>query len=226
MSIRVLLVCVEGTAQQEYLRASKELGAQIDIASSLNEFYEAVTRTPYNGLMIDMFTKIKYFSGSEEKTNNILKRYPVLQLTFEVKSGHTRTFYSGLVNGRATIEDFLTRKCLSFDARTMRSDPRKDIIFNVILSKSNKLSDADHERTVTMNVSRVGCFIFSVADWEVNNDAWLIIKELSDQTPIRGQVQRKIDWGISMCIPGIGIKIKDIKDCQLKELCDKSRLKS
>jgi hypothetical protein len=63
MSIRVLLVCVEGTAQQEYLRASKELGAQIDIASSLNEFYEAVTRTPYNGLMIDMFTKIKYFSN-------------------------------------------------------------------------------------------------------------------------------------------------------------------
>ena len=75
-----------------------------------------------------------------------------------------------------------------------------------------------------MNISRGGCFIFSIGDWEVNNDALFIIKELTDLTPICGQVRWKIDWGSKMSVPGIGVKFKEIKDSQLKDLFDKSRI--
>ena len=224
MSIRVLLVCSEGIAQRKYLDASKELGAQIDIASSLKEFYEAIIETPYNGLMIDVPTKLKVFGNEKEKVNNILEQYPVTSLVIDSKSGQINSFCSGQAKASGTLEDFITQQCGSFNARTLRSDRRRNNIFNVILSKSNNVSHEDHEKTVIMNVSRTGCFIFSTGNWEVNSDAWFIIKELTDQTPIRGQVRWKVDWNKGMSVPGIGVKFEDIKDCQFKEICDKSKI--
>lgn len=152
MDIRVLLICKEGPAQQKYLEASKGLGAQIETATSTTEFFKALINTSYNGLMIDMLTKVKVFSEDKEKVNNILKLYPVIQLTFEEKSGQTRAFYSGQIKGNGTIEDFITKKCTSFDARAMRSNRRRNIVFNVILSKSKNISDENSERTVSINV--------------------------------------------------------------------------
>lgn len=224
MSVRILIICREGDAQQKYLDECKELGAQIDTVSMLEEFYQAVTYTPYNGLMIDMPTKLKVFGEEKEKVNNILQQYPVIQLTFQEKSGQIRAFYSGLVKGNGTIKDFITRECLSFGARTIRSNHRRNITFNVILSKSKNVSNADHERSVTTNVSRGGCFIYSTDNWEVNSDAWFIIKELTDQTHIWGHVCRKVDWGKHMCVPGIGLQFKDIKESQLDEICTKSHI--
>jgi Tfp pilus assembly protein PilZ len=75
-----------------------------------------------------------------------------------------------------------------------------------------------------MNISRGGCFIFSNHKWEAGSDAWFIIKELTDQTPIRGEIKRKIDWGQKMSVPGIGIQFMDISDSQFKEICDIGKL--
>ena len=224
MSIRVLLVCREGTSLQNYLDACKGQDAQIDLASSFEDLYKAIVKIPYNGILIDMPTKITTLSNDKERVDSILKRYPVARLTFNDKSGQLCVFYSNQVAGSGTLEDFITKQCRSFTARTIRSNRRRDIVFNVILSKTKNISDQDSERTVTMNISRGGCFIFSIGDWEVNNDAWFIIKELTDQAPIRGLVKWKIDWGNEMSVPGIGIQFTDISDSQVKEICAISRL--
>ncbi|MGR3175020.1 MAG: PilZ domain-containing protein [Candidatus Scalindua sp.] len=224
MSIRVLLICREGTSLQKYLDACKEHDARIDVASSFEDIYKAIVKTSYNGILIDMQTKIITLSKDKGRIDSILELYPVARLTFNDKSGQLCVFYSNQVAGSGTLENFITQQCRSFTARTIRSDRRRDIIFNVILSKSKNISDENSERTVTMNISRRGCFIFSIGDWEVNNDAWFIIKELSDQTPIRGQVRWKVDWGNEMSIPGIGVQFSEINDCQLKEFCEKSSI--
>ncbi len=224
MSIRVLLVCKEGTSLQNYLDACKGQDTTIDVASSFEDLYKATVKIPYNGILIDMPTKIITLSKDKERVDNILKRYPVARLTFNDKSGQLCVFHSNQCAGSGTLDDFLAQQCRSFTARTIRSDRRRDIIFNVILSKTKNVSDENSERTVTMNISRGGCFIFSIGDWEVNNDAWFIIKELTDQTPIHGQVKWKVDWGQKMSVPGIGIQFMDISDSQVKEICDIGRL--
>jgi Tfp pilus assembly protein PilZ len=218
MSIRVLLVCKEGTSLQNYLDACKGQDTTIDVASSFEDLYKATVKIPYNGILIDMPTKIITLSKDKERVAGILDRYPVARLTFNDKSGQLCVFYSNKLAGSGTLDDFLAQQCRSFTARTIRSDRRRDIVFNVILSKTKNISDENSERTVTMNISRGGCFIFSTDDWEVNNDAWFIIKELTDQTPICGQVRWNVDWGNEMNIPGIGVQFKDIKDCQLEDL--------
>ena len=224
MSIRILLVCRKGTSIQNYLDACKGQDTTIDVASSFEDLYKATLKIPYNGILIDMPTKIITLSKDKERVDSVLKRYPVARLTFNDKSEQLCVFYSNQAAGSGTLEDFITKQCRSFIARTIRSERRRDIIFNVILSKTKNISDKNSERTVTMNISRGGCFIFSIGDWEVNNDAWFIIKELTDQTPILGQVRWKVDWGRGMSVPGIGVQFKEINDCQLNELCDKSSI--
>lgn len=224
MSIRVLLICREGIARQKYLDACKGQDARIDVASSFEGLNKAIVRIPYNGILIDMPTKLITLSKDKERVGTILELYPTARLTFNDKSGQLCVFYSNQTAGNRTLDDFLAQQCRPFTARTIRSDPRRAVVFNVILSKSKNVSYEDDEKTVIMNISKGGCFIFSNHKWEAGSDAWFIIKELTDQTPICGQIKWKVDWGSKMSVPGIGVKFKEIKDSQLKDLCDKSRI--
>lgn len=224
MSIRVLLVCREGTSLQKYLDACKGQDARIDVASSFEDLYKAIVKTSYNGILIDMPTKIITLSNDKERVDNILGLYPVARLTFNEESGQLRIFYSNQFTEGGTLGDFLSQQCRSFTARTIRSDRRKEVVFNVILSKCKDVSLEDDEKTVIMNISKRGCFIFSNNKWETGSDAWFIIKELTDQTPIRGEVKWNIDWGQERSVPGIGIQFMDISDSQVKEICAISRL--
>jgi Tfp pilus assembly protein PilZ len=224
MSIRVLLVCREGIAHQKYLDACKGLEVLIDTASTYQELLDSAVTNPYNGMMVDIPTKLKALSMEKESASIIFDLFPTLQLIYNEKSGQIRTISSGQTNTIETLEVFITKRCNSFKARTIRSDRRKAVVFNVILSKCKDVSHEDDEKTVIMNISKGGCFIFSNHKWEVGSDAWFIIKELTDQTPIRGQVKWKIDWGQEMSVPGIGIQLMDISDSQVKEICAISRL--
>ncbi len=224
MSIRLLLVCREGIARQKYLDACKGLEVLIDIVSTYQELLDSAINNPYNGMMIDVPTKLKALSMDKESASNIFNLFPILQLIYNEKSGQIRTISSGQSNSIETFKEFIDKRCNSSKARTIRSDRRKAVVFNVILSKCKEVSYADDEKTVIMNISKKGCFIFSNHKWETGSDAWFIIKELTDQTPIRGEVKWKIDWGQKMSVPGIGIQFMDISDSQFKEICDIGRL--
>ena len=67
MSIRVLLICREGISLQKYLDACKGQDARIDVASSFEDIYKAIVKTSYNGIMIDMPTKIKTLSNYNKR---------------------------------------------------------------------------------------------------------------------------------------------------------------
>ncbi len=218
MSIKILLACKEGASLQKYLDETKGSDAQIDVATTINEFFIATIERPYNGLMIDMPSKIKNFRTDREKINNILQLFPVIQLTFNEKTNQMKAFYSGLINGNGSIDEFITHKCSPFNARKIRSLHRKVINFNVILSKTDNVYDLNNEKTVTMNVSQSGCFIYSIDKWEINSNVWFTIKELTDQAPIHAQIIWQVDWGTYLNIPGIGLQFKDIKNCQLEDL--------
>ncbi len=221
---RILLICREGVARQKYMVESKGLGAQIDVVSSFDEFTKAVTDTPYNGLMFDMFTKIRVLKGVIEKVNDILQMFPVIQLTFDERSGEIRASYSGMFRGIGTINDFILNKCSSFGARTIRFVRREAINLNVTLLKDNNISSAGQKRAVTMNVSQGGCFIVSFDDWQVNGDIWFMVTELEDHAPIRGKIVWCAGWGKKMCVPGIGIQFQDIKVSQFENFCAVCRI--
>lgn len=219
MNIRVILVSREGHEKQAYLNAIKPLGIQIDTVSTFTELHRALADNLYNGVMVDLVTKIKGSREEKELIHRVLELYPVLQLKWEDETKLIRTLYLGQSKGSGTLEDFIYEECGSFTARTIRISPRRDINFNVILSRNANFSQNSIEKTVTVNVSEEGSFIYSVGKWEGTFNCWMKIKELNDDTPIRGEVKWAIPWGKAMKFPGIGIKFKNIRKNQFEEIC-------
>ncbi len=215
--IRVLLICREGSARQRYLDSLKHTGVRIDVVSSYEELYKKMSETGYNGVMIDLITKIRNFKNNKEAVHSILDKYPVIQLRFEQNTGEIAAFYFGQVRGGGSLEDFITRQCGSCLSRKIRSiDKRSDMIFNILISRNNDLDK--FERTITMNMSPGGCFVFSTGNWKLGENIWFVIKELSDHTPMHGIVRWTVKWGESMQVPGIGVEFLEIKPVQIEEI--------
>ena len=106
----------------------------------------------------------------------------------------------------------------------IRSAIRRTIHFNVVLSKSGNFTANEVEKTVTLNVSRDGCYILTTQQFEDRSSVAFIIKELDHRTPIVGEIRWVIPWGKTMRIPGIGIKFEDIHCDQHAEMVEKYNL--
>ena len=94
------------------------------------------------------------------------------------------------------------------------------------MGKTSGLSSKDAIKTITINVSSGGCFIFAAQNWEVRDKVILLFKELTDQTPVIGDIRWTQVWGDAMQIPGIGVRFEKIKENQLSEICRIGKVKS
>ncbi len=224
MSIRLILVSIEGGARQAYLDAIKPFGVQMDMVSSFKELRKLLTKNMYNGVMVDLKTKIMGQREDKELVYEILDQFPLLQLSFEQKTGLIRSFHYGQPVGNKSLETFINNQCRSFKARKLRSSVRKQLHFNVIMSRTGDFSEDYIDRTVTINISKGGCFIYSTDKWKINDRVTFVIKELDDRKPILSEVRWNTEWGKTMQIPGIGVKFENIGEAQLKEICDKGHL--
>ena len=219
MGIRILLITREGETRKKYQEAITNLGAEAVVVSSLKETDRTLMDLSYHGVMVDMRTKIEILKDDNELVYTALRKFPVAHLNLEHTTGEIRLFYPGQKAG-ATLEDFVNRECRSFTPRILGSRVRKQVHFNVVLSENKEFRTGHYERTVTVDISKEGCFVFSVKDWKPGDSAWLSIKELRDNTPICALVRWCLKWGEKMRVPGIGLKFKEITESQAKEIYD------
>lgn len=222
MNIRLLLISQDGTARRAYLDALNKSGVQADVVSSFSEIYKLLAENLYNGVMVDLKTKIRSSGREKEMAIKILEQVPFVHLKFEEDTGTIQSFYYGQT-GSQTLEEFIDRECRSFSARKIRINARKDIHFNIVLSGASGISETN-EQTVTINVSSGGCFIYSIGNWEISDKVMIVINELEDKTPVACEVRWKRKWGDAMQIPGIGVKFENISEDQLRDFCKKGNM--
>jgi hypothetical protein len=224
MSVKLILVCREGEARQAYLNEAKAIGMQIDVVSAYGELFNAMIETPYQGVMVDLITSMK--ASKEEKgiAQEIIEVFPIIQLKWDDESKVIRTISLSKSQNSDSLADFVSTECEAFSPLAIRLNVRKSIHFNTVICREEKMTEKNIEKTVTINASKGGCFLFSVQDWSRSLQAWIIINELQDKTPISGDIRWKMEWGKTMMIPGIGINFKQIKTNQLEELTDKYSL--
>jgi hypothetical protein len=220
MGIRILLIARKGETRKKYQEAITDLGVEVVAVSSLKKTDRGLMDLSYHGVMVDMRTKIQILKDENEWVYTALRKFPVAHLNLESKTGEIRLFYPGQKAG-ATLEDFVNRECRPFTPRILSSRVRKQIHFNVVLSENKEFSSEHCERTVTVYISSVGCFVFSVGDWKPGDSAWLSIKELRDNTPICALVRWCLKWGEGMRVPGIGLEFAEITESQAKEIYDR-----
>ena len=217
MAIRLILVCKEGPSRNAYLRETMSLGIEVDTVSSFADLIDAMLKTPYQGIMVDVVTSLK--ANREEKgiSQEILSAFPLMQLRWDQQTNRIQTISNG-ASSSSTLAHFIAYDCQPFKPRTVRADSRKYINFNVEIYKDEDLNPSNMERSVTVNVSKSGCFLYSVGNWTGISKIWLVVHELEDKTPIVGEIHWRQPWGKSMTIPGIGIRITQISAGQRDQL--------
>ncbi len=97
-------------------------------------------------------------------------------------------------------------------------EKRFDISLSVILARNNDFREENVEKTISLDISKKGCSLFSKDKWEIGDSTWLIFKDLIDQDPIMGKVRWSIEWGTGLQHPGIGIKFDKVKQAQINEV--------
>ena len=217
MDTRILLIAMENGERSIYCKAIRGLGVKVSAVPSLKGLNADVTDLYFHGVVIDMPTKIYALKNDKEFIYSTLRKFPAAHVSLEKESRQIRVFYPGQDPG-ATLLDFINGKCRPFTPRRLGYHIRKEIHFNVILSKDRGSGISNSEQTVTVDVSEKGCFLFSVQDWAPGDTAWLTVMELSDMTPRSAEVCRCVKWGTAMQVPGIGVSFKAIKELQIKEL--------
>ena len=222
MDINILLVAHKEESREKYKIAVQKLGVNVVAVPSFFNLDQAITEKRYHGLLVDLPTKLKATREDEEFVRNIIDKFPVAALNINKKNQIKALFYGQKRGG--TLESFIDKECRYFAPRKFRYHARKQIHFNLIVSKENSFKEDDYERTATIDVSKGGCFIFSVQRWVKGQDIWFIIQELKDNTPIYGQVRHYRPWGSELQLPGIGVEFIGIKEGQLKEICGDYRL--
>lgn len=221
MSTRVVLVSKESSEKELYLNALTKLGVDVDSVSSFGELRKIVLENPCHGILVDLRTKINAPKGDKEIAHDILEIFPVVQLRWDPEENEIKTLYFGQAKGGGTLEEFINEECQSIPPRAIRASIRRNIHFNVLLSGEEGFEEDTLERSITINVSGGGCFIFSSNDWEIGDHAWFTLGELDDSTVILGEVRWAVPWGETMQFPGIGVKFLNISGDQSEQLSEK-----
>lgn len=127
-------------------------------------------------------------------------------LNIHKSSGSIRILSRGeLSSGCSSLEQFIGR-CTQFNPKVISSRTRELIHHNVLLDRTPDFKDS-HNKTVCLDISPGGCFVFCT--WEeivVGDSVWIKLPETVKPSPVKAIVCWIRKWGISQDMPGIGVK--------------------
>lgn len=221
MKTKIVLVATPGNHAKEYLAHIQKYDVDVKLVETFRNLENVLSQEPYNGIIVDLKTKLKAPREHKELAYEVLEHYPVLQARLIPESDKLQTIPFGKASKEISLEAFLTDLCPRFHARKIRTSIRRRVHFNTLLSSSGSFDMQDVVRTITLNVSAGGCFIITSQNMETGSNVAFIFKELATRTPIIGEVRWGVTWGRQMAVPGVGIKFEDIEDKQIQELTEK-----
>ena len=221
MKTKLLLIAEKGLSRTAYSEVLHDIDIdiEVDCISSPDEITGTLIDAPYSGLLIDVPTMIRCECGDKNRITRIMDRFPVLRLMYNQKHGGIRGLtQGGTVCDNRDLTEFVLKECVPFSPRSIRVAQRQGVVFNVMLFGDLDRLEQGGEHSVTVNISEHGCFIYSAGDWRVDNPAWIVVRELEDQTPIKLMVRWHRPWGGAMHIPGIGAGFESMTSRQFVQL--------
>lgn len=219
MKARILLVSESGCARDAYTKILSDLDVAVDCIASPDEMTRALIDSRYSGVLVDVPTMIRCQCDNKNRITTIMDRFPVLKVMYDPEHGGVRGMaHGGTIKDNRDLTDFVLQECVPFAPRSLRVVGRKELVFNVLLMQEAGCGEKDAERTVTVNVSEHGCFVYTVGDWPLLTPAWLVVNEFEDKTPIELRVRWHGSWGQSMQFPGIGTSFESMTAHQYVQL--------
>jgi CheY-like chemotaxis protein len=216
--VRVLLIARRGADRAIYAKALQRAGAEVDVAASIEDLHEAVTRQPYHGVVVDIPTKIQALRDHKEMVNSILGSFPVIQVKVDPATGRIRALFYGSDQQSGRLEDFIRRECRRAEPSLFRRHVRTSVTCQVRLRAAQARPGDPGERTVTVNLSEGGCFLFTAKAYAVGSTVSMRFREIDPRRPLTGVVRHRVAWGQGSVMPGIGVEFSDLDDDQRQAL--------
>jgi len=119
---------------------------------------------------------------------DVIANFPVAELRCDNNTWKVGVFCQGQSKEGGGLRGFVGRVCVLFESGKFSTGKRVDLDFNVLVSRASDFQRKNIERAITMNVPKGGFNILSYGKWQIAENAWFIIKNLSDQAPICGIV--------------------------------------
>lgn len=216
--LRILLVVTPGDNRGVYIQSLNKFDLDFDVAESLHEISLKHNKVKYNGFLIDIPTLLRSSSTDKAEANLLGDNFPVMRLSYKAAEG-IRCMPTGKFSGHGkTLEEFFNQSCQSFTARSLRGTKRANKVLNALLNRDINSSSSRMEKSVALNFSTDGCFLYSVSKWRKGETLWVAFMELSDKTPIKSEVLWSVPWGVKSQMPGIGLRFLSLSDEQADQI--------
>lgn len=217
MQPQILLAVVDEARRcifEAFLRKERVI---CQVVSSLREVATQAGRQPYNAIFLDMPLMTQASRYEKSLVEDALRALPYARLDIAPHTGEISILLSGNApESSHTPEEYL-RYCCEQPVKTVLPQNRIPLNLNVVLSRSPDMENA--ERTVCIDISPGGCFLFCVNDdVTLQTPVWIRLVILNDQTPIQSTVCWKREWGMTSEIPGVGIRFDKMTEQQQAEI--------
>lgn len=190
-----LVVVAQDEATRQVLVAKlASLNVDAIQLSSLNDLMATLQENTSSGILVEVATSIKASPEEKAMAQDVFHFYPMAK--FRWAEG-----VLGLAGKASTLERFV-ELCQQAGPRRLRREPRKNLNLAVLLGRDAQLDKA--EQSMTINLSSLGCFAFSVANWQAGDRVWVRFAQHDQQTV--GSVRFVRPWGVDFEMPGIGIE--------------------
>ncbi len=74
MGIRILLLSPVGDIREVYCNELNKIGVNTDVVTTLRELYDSMAQNSYNGIVLDLSTKLKSSREENDLVRNILEK--------------------------------------------------------------------------------------------------------------------------------------------------------
>lgn len=221
MDVRLLLVVDDQEARIAYSRALMQLQVNLESVPSVAELHRLLPQTTFSGILLDSAVVNKASRSEKAFIHDLIQLFPAVRLKYDPETKQISVLYFGQSHDEnSSLEQFVKNQCKGFMPRVIRDCERVELNFNVLLSKRPDFAGGHSLKTVTMNVSTVGCFVITPESWKTGEIGWLKFMELLDPSPIEVEVRWVKEWGKTMGIPGIGVRFREMAPEQMAQIRD------
>jgi len=215
--LNIILLAKDSEVQKHYKEFFVHKGVRFFNIGSEAQLENVLEIIPINGIVADIRTTLRA-TGTEKLLYTKLEDiYPFIRVRWDEEKEKINTIFPD--DSVKNLDDFITKICVNYDPRVLRTSTRTNLSVNVIISENDQFSGYT-EKSCTLNVSESGLFVITSSPfWKEGQRIYVVINEISSRTPIICTIVRKIFWGEEpLCTPGISIRFDSILNSQQDEL--------
>jgi len=220
MQPQILLAVADEERRRSYETFLKKERVICQAVSSLRDVAIHTARQPYNAIFLDMPLIAQASPYEKSLVEDALRALPHARLDW-THGGEISILVSGEDHESSSTPEEYLRYCCEQPVKIVQPRSRIPLNLNAALSHRDDLSAA--ERTVCIDISPGGCFLFSVNDEiSLQSTVWIRLLILNDPSPILSTVCWKREWGMTNDIPGVGLRFDDMtpqQQAQILALC-------